>query len=422
MPDILVIGGGLAGLAAAARLLERGHGVTLVEARPRLGGRAWSVERPGTSPVELGAEWVADDGVVRELGREHGIQVVAAHGRWLRRIGSGWQEMDGLPDLTADLLARMRSAGGADRALSAALARCCGAAELTEARTLLLSYVEGFHAADPARLSVRWLDEVEATQPADASTLRLPEGTGRLVEALAASLDGAAIHVGTEVRTVRWRKGHVAAEWDGGTWEGEAAIVTVPLSILKADGDDSTALRFDPPLADARAAAARLEMGAVVKLGMSFREPFWRSAEPLRHALFFHGFGQPFPTWWTPPDPAEARLTAWAGGPAASRLAAAGPDELVDIAVRSLAGTIGIPAAEIAAQVEQTWFHDWNRDRLTRGAYSYVAVGGTRAHAALARPVEDTIYLAGEATAGHGLNATMEGAIESGRRAADAAG
>ncbi len=422
MRDVLVIGGGLAGLAAASRLLERRHAVTLVEARPRLGGRAWSLERPGSSPVELGAEWVADDGVVRRLCRERGLQLVAAQGGWLRRIGSGWHGMEGLPDLTADLLARMRSAGGADRSLSAALAECCGAAELTEARSLLLSYVEGFHAADPARLSVRWLDEVEATQPADASTLRLPGGTGRLVDALAASLDGATIHVGAEVRTVRWRKGHLAAEWDGGSWEGEAAIVTIPLSILKADPHDATALRFDPPLVEARAAAAQLEMGAVVKLGMSFREPFWRALEPLRNALFLNGFGQPFPTWWTPPDPAEARLTAWAGGPAASRLATAGPDELVDTAVGSLAGTLGIPAAEIAAQLETTWFHDWNRDRLTRGAYSYVAVGGTGAHAALARPVEDTIFLAGEATAGHGLNATMEGAIESGRRAADAVG
>jgi monoamine oxidase len=422
MRDVLVIGGGLAGLAAAGRLLERGHAVTLLEARPRLGGRAWSVERPGTSPVELGAEWVADDGVVRSFCRERGLQLVAAHGGWLRRIGSGWQEMERLPDLTAELLARIRSEGSEDRALSAALAQCCGAAELTEARNLLLSYVEGFHAADPARLSVRWLDEVEATQPADASSLRLPGGTGRLVEALAASLRGAAIHLGAEVRTVRWRKGHVAAEWDGGTWDGDAAIVTVPLSILKADPDDPTALRFDPPLADARAAATRLEMGVVVKLGMSFREPFWRSIEPLRNALFLHGFGQPFPTWWTPPDPGEARLTAWAGGPAASRLTTAGPDELVDIAKQSLGGTIGIPASEIEAQLEETWFHDWNSDRLTRGAYSYVAVGGAGAHAALARPVEDTIYLAGEATAGHGLNATMEGAIESGRRAADAAG
>lgn len=422
MRDVLVVGGGLAGLAAAGRLLEQGHAVTLVEASARLGGRAWSVDRGGKSPIELGAEWVADDGVVRVLAGEHGLQLAPAHGGWLRRVGSGWHDMEGLPDLTADLIARMRSIGGEDRSLSAALAECCGAGELTEARTLLLSYVEGFHAADPSRLSVRWLDEVEKTQPADASTLRLPGGTRGLVDALAASLTGATILPGTVVRRVRWRRGHVWAEWDGGKWEGEAAIVTVPLPILKADPDDQAALRFDPPLVEARSAASRLEMGAVVKLTLSFREAFWRSSPALRNVLFLHGFGQPFPTWWTAPDPAEARLTAWAGGPAAVRLAPAGREELVEIAMRSLAGTVGLPEPEISAQLDEAWFHDWNGDPNARGAYSYVAVGGTSAHRALARPIEDTIFLAGEATAGRGLNATMEGAIESGRRAADAAG
>ena len=62
---------------------------------------------------------------------------------------------------------------------------------------------------------------------------------------------------------------------------------------------------------------------------------------------------------------------------------------------------------------------DWQADPFTRGAYSYVAVGGTDAPAVLARPVERTLYFAGEATHTQGMSGTVAGAIASGYRAAD---
>ena len=64
------------------------------------------------------------------------------------------------------------------------------------------------------------------------------------------------------------------------------------------------------------------------------------------------------------------------------------------------------------------WTHDWSRDPLARGAYSYPLVGGADAAAALAEPVEDTLWFAGEASAPEGTNGTVHGAMESGREAA----
>jgi monoamine oxidase len=417
---VLVIGGGLAGLAAAARLTEKGHTVTLLEARDRLGGRAWSVERPGGSPVELGAEWVADDGVIRDLCRETGIPVVAARGTWQRRVGSGWESFDELPELNAELISRMRARRGEDRSLAQALAECCSDSGLAEARSVLLSYVQGFHAADPARLSVKWLAEVEEKQPAEASSLRIPGGTTQLVRELARRLGMTDVHLGTPVRTIRWTAGAAMVETTNDRWDGEAVIVTVPLSILKAAPGDPSAIRFDPALPELREAAAKLEMGQATKLCLEFREPFWRAIGPLRDALFLNAFGQAIPTWWTALDPEEPSLTGWAGGPAAARLATRGSEELVELGMTSLAGALGLPVAEVADQLVASYHHDWQSDPFARGAYSYVGVGGITAHETLSRPIDRTIFLAGEACAGGGRNATMHGAIESGLRAADA--
>ncbi|MGA2759731.1 MAG: FAD-dependent oxidoreductase, partial [Candidatus Cybelea sp.] len=62
--------------------------------------------------------------------------------------------------------------------------------------------------------------------------------------------------------------------------------------------------------------------------------------------------------------------------------------------------------------------HDWSGDPFARGAYSYVAVGGGNARAVLAAPVDDVLFFAGEATSSDGQGGTVNGAIETGERAA----
>jgi monoamine oxidase len=214
------------------------------------------------------------------------------------------------------------------------------------------------------------------------------------------------------VRDIRWRRGEVRLTTDGGeTFRAERAVVTVPLALLES-------LRFEPELPHLRAAARLLATGPVVKLLLRFRDPFWRDIGPLRDMLFLHTMEQPFPVWWTALDPDAPLLTAWAGGPQAARLPAT-EAELVDVAIASLAAGLDLTRHDVAHRLEGTAWHDWSADPFSQGAYSYVRVGGADARRDLARPVENTLFVAGEATAAGGYNATMEGALRSGRRAAD---
>jgi monoamine oxidase len=155
-----------------------------------------------------------------------------------------------------------------------------------------------------------------------------------------------------------------------------------------------------------------------VKLVLGFREPFWQEIGALDDVRFLHAYDQPVPTWWTPADPSLPILTGWAGGPCATRLAGVGERELVDLAIGSLAHALGMSRRDVGARLESRHFHDWGSDPFARGAYTYVGVGGAEAHRTLAEPVAGTLYFAGEATCGEGFNATMEGAVRSGRRAA----
>lgn len=418
--DVVVIGGGLAGLGAAERLVASGATVTLLEARDRLGGRVRTEpSRTGRSPIDLGAEWIGDEGDLHDLLKRAGVLLVPAAGRQLRRESGGWEDLSSLHG-EAERLVRRLDAEGPDRSLRVALVECCGGDALAPVRGHLLRYVEGFHAADPERLSVRWLAEVERNQPAEASENRAVEGAGAAVEVLRRAIAGRCqLRLGTRVKTVRWRTGRVEIDTSAGeTLRASAVVVTVPLPLLDPPSDEPAAIRIVPRLEHKLAAARLLEMGPVLKVVLEFARPLWHDRSDIGDALFLHAFDRPVPTWWLPLDAARPVLTGWAGGPYAAGLAGIGPDALREVALSSAAGALGAPHGDLAAQLEAIHFHDWSADPLARGAYTYVGVGGSDAHRTLAAPVADTLFFAGEATCGGGYNATMEGALRSGRRAA----
>ena len=95
------------------------------------------------------------------------------------------------------------------------------------------------------------------------------------------------------------------------------------------------------------------------------------------------------------------------------------PERLLHAALSSLAAALRLPVAAVTSRLVRWYWHDWQRDPYAQGAYSWVRTGGIAAHELLAEPLRRTLYFAGEATRGGGFNATMDGAIQSGWRAAE---
>jgi monoamine oxidase len=421
--DTIVIGAGLAGIAAAQRLSRTGQRVALVEARSRFGGRVWTRHDPATEyPLEMGPEWFNPSGPIHQLLAARKLPTPESHGAFLRRVRGELRGFDDADDAWLELRQRLDALTGPDRSLASALNDCCYEPRFAEAAASLRNYVAGFHGADPAQLSLHWLRQVEANQPAGAAELRTPAGLDQMVNTFLAQVGASCtVYLDTTVVGVNWREGDVQVECVSGGTRGilsaNAAVITLPLAVLRL-APGTGGVRFSPPLASKQPAFASLATGPVVKVILVFDAPFWKELPQLDDALFVQDISQPIPTWWTT-DPVSAPvLVGWAAGTQVVHVGSMHPATLRRTALRSLSRVLDLPLARVSKRLRAWHWHNWQHDPLARGAYSWVRAGGVDAPKLLGAPLGRTLYFAGEATCGDGFNATMDGAIQSGQRAA----
>jgi monoamine oxidase len=409
--EVLIVGAGVAGLAAARALTRAGRHCTILEARRRIGGRIHTLHDPVCPvPVELGAEFVhgkpPEIWPLVESGRLPALELTAPH----VSLDDGkprqtdWEDADrilsglsGAPEQSfAQYLETTVASPGARRSATA--------------------FVEGFNAARKERISVESLAEShDDYQKIEGDrSFRLAGGYGALVDWLWSEIDPERrdIFLGIAVESVEWKRGEVRIAAGSRRFTSPRALVTLPLGVLK-----SGRVRFDPVPAVLQDACAGLEMGAAARIVLRFRRPLWEDHPDLRDAGFLFSDGPWMGVWWTSLPVRAPVITGWCGGPCAETA----PRDLADWparAVESLARVIGIDPARIAAELETWHAHDWSADPFSLGAYSYVGVGGRPSQQRFADPVEDTLYFAGEAVDTGGYIGTVHGAIASGERAA----
>ena len=445
--DVLVLGAGAAGLAAARDLSQAGLRVTVIEARPRIGGRILTRHDPRVPvPLELGAEFV--HGEAREtlaIARAAGLGILelpdlhelVAGGRF-KPLPDFWGVVD---SMNRDLVRRI-----AKRGKDFPVSEYLDSARLPPLRrSMLKSFVEGWYAAHPERLSAQSLaDEAsdggggeggggragEEEIRADKQ-FRIANGNDALMQWLRDGLDPdrTQLRLSTVAHVVAWKRGNVSVECHAGDGaplevsQARAAVVTLPVAVLKAG-----ALRFAPAIPAKQRALAGLEVGHVFKIVLRFREAFWGAPEFLKERRgngdsagkglnFLHAAGVEIPTWWSSLPVRAPLLTGWVGGVVAETLLAEEPLSRLERSLVALSEVLAVPRRELEEQLDAWASHDWRADPFSRGAYSYIGVGGNGAPRALTRPVEGTLFFAGEATNADEIG-TVAGALSSGRRAA----
>ena len=387
-PDVVVVGAGSAGLAAARTLLDEGLSVVVLEAAGRVGGRAWTESDTFGVPFDHGCSWVmgpADLPYVA-MAREWGFT--------LHNHNSAGESL-----FVGDRKASSQERGEYDRAWEA-INRALNEAGRDGLDVAASSVVPSDMPF--SGVSQTWMGAMDFSVDFDElSTLdnwnfgdtgayyMIREGYGTLV---ARDGSGLPVKLETPVTAIDWSGEGVAVETPSGTVRARACIVTVSTGVL-GSGDIS----FAPALPLWKQEAIdRLPMGLLMKIALEFDgqrfglgDNNWltyhvENVLPAR-ACYFLTFPFSFDL-----------MIGFTGGRFGRELAAAGSGAAVDFALGELAAIFG---SDVHKHFVRGLATDWDSNPWTRGAYAAAVPGHHGARDELARPVADRIFFAGEATA-----------------------
>lgn len=430
--EVVIIGAGAAGLAAGRRLAESGKHVILVEARDRIGGRIFT-RHTGPSAdhadvaVELGAEFV------------HGLPPVSCS--LIREAQLSSIELQGKPFYFNDRElepydARQRAAFSALAGLKAWIAQRAPGSDVSFEEYLqaaavesgiaerAAAYVEGFNAADRNLVSAAALVRQQHAEDSVQGDriFHVRSGYDGLPGYLAEQLTraGARILLASPAREIHWTKGAVsvrgrAANGTEFLVEAPQAVITLPLGVLQGNS-----VAFNPVPGDIARHWNTLLMGRAERISLLFDRRFWDEKAPGLGFLFAPG--DILPTWWTRAPELTPLITGWAAGATTmarwQHAGISGLDALKAAALQTLGKLFGVAEASLRRWLVSAHHHDWHSDEFSRGAYSYVGVGGLTAARALSTPLADTLFFAGEHTDIEDQWGTVHAALASGVRAA----
>ncbi len=403
--DIVVIGAGAAGIAAARRIMAANRKVIVVEAASQIGGRCLTDTATFDVPFDRGARWMhnPDTNPMIRLARNAGLDVSAAPLGQKIRVGRRYARAGETEEFLAALVRANRaideaSRGKADVSCASVLPKDLGDWASTA------EFVLGANATGKDLQDVSVIDKARAQERNAAIACR--QGLGTLIAKLGEQVP---ISLSTPASRITWSGRDVTVETPAGKIAARAAVITVSSNVLTAGN-----IKFAPDIPRrVLDAAAKLSLGSYDRiavqlpgnpLGLARDDVLIEQSSSTRTALLFANMG------------GSSLCSIDVAGSFGRDLSAQGEKAMVAFAVEWLTKLFG---SEMASAVRRSSATRWNAAPFALGAMSSAAPGGQPSRKILTEPV-GCMFLAGEATH-ETLWGTVDGAWESGERAAEAA-
>src|SRR4051794_11199472 len=398
--DIAIIGAGAAGLGAAHALKNSGLSIIVLEARDRLGGRAWTIQPAPGIVFDVGCGWLhsADENSFVDIARELNFEIDKTRPPWREQsFDKGFPRAE-REDFIAALDAfyeRAEAAAeeGGDDTASHYLEPGNRWNPMIHA---ISTYING---AELDRISIEDMAAYEDT----GINWRVRRGYGALVAAYGAPCP---IALDTEVTLIDHSGKRLAIETSRGKLSADKVIVTVPTNLIAEQ-----AIRFHPALPGKVEAARGLPLGVDDKVMLALedadglpKDGSLRGATMRTAMASFHlrPFGQPC-------------IEGFFGGSFARELEAAGDGAFAAESINQIVALLG---SDYRRKLKPLAESRWARDPFARGAYSHALPGHAGDRAILAAPIDGRLFFAGEATSPNFFS-TAHGARDSGQSAAE---
>ncbi|MGN6462734.1 MAG: flavin monoamine oxidase family protein [Pseudolabrys sp.] len=404
--DVVIIGAGAAGIAAARRVAAAGRRFALIEASNRIGGRAFTETRSLGAAFDRGAHalYAADTNPLLPLAARAGFETATGPRLQKLRVGRRFGREGEIEDFLASVFRSRRAIADAVRGKGDVPAARVLPKDLLDDWKPTVDFVLGAYSTGRDLADLSAIDLSRMTERDSPTYVR--RGLGALIAKLG---EGVPAQLSTPATKIEWLK-TLEVETERGKLRARTVIVTASASVLAAGK-----IKFTPELPKPYVDAfTRLKLGSRDRIGLEMSgNPFGLAANDLvfekasgsrTGALLAHVNG-------------STVCAVDIGGKFGAELSAQGETVMTDFAVSWLADLYG---SDVKSAVKRQTATRWNNEPWIMGAIASAAPGGDGARRQLSVPVRERVWFAGDAVHDT-LGGTLTGAWESGTRAAEAA-